>query len=232
MICFAHRGAKGYGPENTLAAFARALELGANWVEADVYPVEGELVVFHDLRLERTTNGTGFVFRQTLPYLRSLNAGNGEKIPFLREVIDLLDGQIGLNIELKWPGTAAPVAALIDTCCRELGWHPDRFLVSSFIHSELQLFSQVLPGIRIGALTGDLPLCHAAFAEQLGAWSVHANIEFVSREFVEDAHRRNLKFFVYTVNHPEEFDWMEELGVDGVFTDYPDRLLRRVGEGM
>ena len=227
MICFAHRGARGHEPENTLRSIAKAIELGAPWIEVDVYPVEGELVVMHDLRLERTTNGTGYVFEEEFSYLRNLDAGMGEKIPTLREVIELVNGQAGLNIELKWPGTAEPVAKLIDTCCRELGWPSDQFLVSSFIHAELRAFHQLLPAIHIGALTGDLPLHLAAFAEELDAYAVHANIEFVSQAFVDDAHRRGMKFFVYTVNHPEDIAWMERLGVDGVFTDYPERVLAR-----
>lgn len=225
MICFAHRGARGHEPENTLRAFAKALDLGAPWVEVDVYPVGGELVVFHDLRLERTTNGTGYIFDQELSYLRNLDAGMGEKIPTLRQVIDLIDGQAGINIELKWPGTAEPVAKLIDTCCRELGWPADHFLVSSFIHAELRHFHQLLPAIRIGALTGDLPLNLAAFAEELDADAVHANIEFVSQDFVDDAHLRGMQFYVYTVNHAEDIAWMARLGVDGLFTDYPERVL-------
>ena len=75
ILCFAHRGARGYEPENTLRAFEKAVNLGAKWIELDVYPVENELVIIHDLRLERTTDGTGFVWKQSLDYLRSLDAG-------------------------------------------------------------------------------------------------------------------------------------------------------------
>ena len=225
LVCFAHRGARGHEPENTLRSFAKAIDLGSPWIELDVYPVEGELVVIHDLRLERTTNGTGYVFDSSLEYLRSLDAGKGERIPTLREVIDLVDNRCGVNIELKWHGAAEPVAGVVDTCCRELGWSPDHFLVSSFIHQELVRFRELLPAIRIGALTGELPLTHAAFAETLGAYSVNPTIEFISRDFVEDAHRRGLKVFVYTVDHPEDIAWMQRLGVDGVFTDFPERVL-------
>jgi glycerophosphoryl diester phosphodiesterase len=90
MICFGHRGAAGYAPENTLASVEKAISLGADWVEVDVYAVENELVVIHDDRLERTTNGSGYIIEQSLEYLRSLDAGEGEKIPFLREIFDLV----------------------------------------------------------------------------------------------------------------------------------------------
>ncbi len=228
MICFAHRGARGYEPENTLLSFRKAMELHAEWIELDVYPVEGELVIIHDLRLERTTNGAGFIWKQSLEYLRSLDAGKGEKIPLLPEVFDLLDRNMGINIELKWPGTAELVATFLEERLNAEIIHEEQLLVSSFIHAELQKFKQLLPSIRIGALTGDLPLGLATFADTLNAYSVHPTIEFISQDFVDDAHKRGLKVYVYTVNHPEELAWMVELGVDGIFTDYPDRMMAEI----
>ncbi|MDP8207094.1 MAG: glycerophosphodiester phosphodiesterase family protein [Candidatus Electryonea clarkiae] len=226
MICFAHRGACGYEPENTLRAFRKALDLGAKWIELDVYPIENELVIIHDLRLERTTNGSGFIWKHNLDYLRSLDAGKGEKIPLLSEVFDLMSPEIGINIELKWHGSAELVARFLQHHFSSNELKSERFLVSSFIHAELLTFRKLMPEIRIGALTGDLPLELALFAEKLGAYSVNPTIEFINRDFVHDAHRRGLKVFVYTVNHFEEFSWMRELGVDGVFSDFPDRILK------
>ncbi|MBZ0264954.1 glycerophosphodiester phosphodiesterase [bacterium] len=220
LTVFAHRGARGYEPENTLRAFKRAEELGAKWIELDVYPVEDKLVVIHDLRLERTTNGTGFVWNQSLDTLRSLDAGKGEKIPFLNEVFDTISEETGINIELKWHGAAALVASFL----RQRKLNLNRILVSSFIHAELLVFKKLMPEVPIGALTGELPLKFASFAEELGAYSIHPTIEFISSEFVDDAHQRGLKVYVYTVNHPEELEWMRQLGVDGVFTDFPDKI--------
>jgi len=226
MICFAHRGARGYEPENTLLAFQRAIDLGANWIELDVFPVDDELVVIHNLRLEHTTNGYGFVWKQKIDYLRSLDAGKGERIPLLSEVFDLAGNKIGINIELKWPGTAERVAKFLNERIDGNTLDVKKILVSSFLHAELLAFKKLMPGIKTGALTGELPLDLARFAEILGAYSVHPTIEFISRDFVRDAHRRGMKVFVYTVNHPEELQWMAELGVDGVFTDFPDRISR------
>lgn len=224
MIYFAHRGARGHEPENTLRAFGRALELGARWIELDVYAVEDELVVFHDLRLERTTNGSGFVQRQTLAQLRALDAGKGESIPLLGEVFDLVGPATGVNIEMKGFGAAEPVARFLRQRLDDGSARPERCLVSSFDHGELSTFRQLMPEVRTGALTASIPLDLARFAEELGAYSVHAALDSVSGDFVRDAHRRGLKVFVYTVNHPEELAWMNELGVDGVFTDFPDRI--------
>jgi glycerophosphoryl diester phosphodiesterase len=228
FYCFAHRGASGYAPENTLRSFSKALELGARWIELDVFAVERQLIVFHDERLDYKTNGVGLVTDASLAYIRSLDAGEGEQIPLLAEVLDLIDGSAGLNIELKGERTAAPVAVQIEQALRGSKWKEDQFIVSSFNHPELLAFSGVMPEIRIGVLTKSIPQGYAAFAEAMGAWSVHASLEHVTREFVEDAHARGKKMFVYTVNHPDDFAELVEMGVDGVFTDYPDRFVGSV----
>ncbi len=222
LTCFGHRGAAGHAPENTLASVEKAIELGVDWIEVDVYNIEGELVVFHDDRLERTTNGTGYVMEQSRTYLRTLDAGNGEKIPLLPEIFDLVDHRVGINIELKGTNTAQPVVQLIERYVANHNWCYQDFLVSSFNHHELQAVKQLQPEIRTGALIVALPIDYAAFAEKLGAYSVHPSIEFINREFVADAHRRNLNVFVFTVNHPDDLSKMETLGADGVFTDYPE----------
>jgi glycerophosphoryl diester phosphodiesterase len=223
-LCIGHRGAKGHAPENTLRSIREALALGVPWIEVDVYAVENELVVIHDARLERTTNGKGYVEQQSLAYLRGLDAGKGEQIPLLSEVVDCLKQQAGLNIELKGENTAEPVAKLIQQYLKQ-GYPADLFLVSSFNHRELALFKQLLPTINIGALLCGLPLHHAAFAERLGAYSVNMSIEFIDRLFIEDAQQRGLKVYVYTVNHPDDIERMYNLGVDGIFSDYPERVL-------
>ncbi|HAJ25957.1 MAG TPA: glycerophosphodiester phosphodiesterase [Syntrophus sp. (in: bacteria)] len=225
FIFFAHRGASGYEPENTLLAFELALAMGARWIELDVYAVDGELVVIHDDRLERTTNGTGFVMDRGLAYLRSLDAGKGQKIPLLREVFDLVSDLAGVNIELKGPGTAAPASALIAAVITERRMTAEQLIVSSFNHKELLRFKDMRPEIRIGALVSGVPRRSARFAEKMGAYAVHAGMNTVSRRFVADAHHRGLKFFVYTVNTGEDLQRMRNMGVDGVFTNYPDLLM-------
>lgn len=225
FVVFAHRGAKGYEPENTLSAFAKALELGATWIELDVFSIADELIVFHDERLERITSGSGYVLESSLEYIRSLDAGNGQQIPLLTEVFNLVDGKAGLNIELKGPGTAANVARLVEDSLSTSVWQRDQFVVSSFDHPELLAFSRMMPEIRIGALTANIPLGYAEFAEPFNAWSVHASSEFINRAFVDDAHQRGMKLFVYTVNHRDDYIRLRKLGVDGIFSDFPDRFL-------
>ena len=224
LLCIGHRGAMGHAPENTLLSFKKALEIGAPCVEADVYFVDGHLLVFHDDRLERTTNGSGYLMDHDFEYLRSLDAGKGARIPTLGEVFETIDLKAGVNIELKGPGTARPVVELIAEL-RGKGWHDELILVSSFNHRELETVRRLDPTIRLGTLMTALPVDDTAFAAALGAWSVHLALEFIDRGFVDDAHDRGLKAFVFTVNHPEDIEKMAALGVDGVFTNYPDRVL-------
>jgi glycerophosphoryl diester phosphodiesterase len=225
LLCIGHRGAMGHAPENTLLSIHEALKLGVPCMELDVYSVDGHLVVFHDSRLERTTNGTGYLLDQKFNDLRKLDAGNGEKIPTLKEAFEAINLKAGVNIELKGPDTAVPVAEFVARM-RKSGWHDDLILVSSFNHRELLEVKRRDPRIKLGAMIVGLPIDDAIFAQSLGAYSVHLSIEFIDRRFVKDAHNRDLRVFVFTVDHPEDIKKMEELGVDGVFTNYPERVLK------
>lgn len=225
MLRIAHRGASGYAPENTLASFQKALDLSVDMIELDVYHVkDGALVVMHDRKVDRTTNGTGYVESKTLEELKQLVLEGKEKVPILTEVLDLVNKRVQVNIELKGERTASPVAQLIDQYVHEKGWSYDHFLVSSFNHTELALFKKLLPVVRIGALTSTIPLDYAKFAEDLGAYSAHLYIEFINKAFVEDAKKRGLKVFVYTANDKDDISALKSLGVDGLFGNYPDRI--------
>ena len=230
LLCIGHRGAMGHRPENTLSSIEKALALGAPCVEVDVHSVEGHLVVFHDHRIEETTNGAGYLTEQSFAYLRSLDAGGGQRIPTLGEVCELVAGRACLNIELRGRGTAAPVVGQVAVLI-ESGWKRESLLVSSFNHRELAEVRRLDPQIRLGALIRALPVDDARFAQDLGAFSVHPALDFVDRRFVDDAHARGLRVYVYTVNHPEDIARMHALGVDGVFTDFPERVLAHYPQG-
>lgn len=230
LLCIGHRGAMGHKPENTLASIYKALELGALYIEIDVQSVAGHLLVFHDTRLERTTNGSGYLRERPFDYIRSLDAGGGQKIPTLEEACAAVFSRACINIELKGTGTAAPVSELINELIRK-GWNQDAILVSSFDHRELLKIKRHLQNIKLGALIYGVPVDHARFAEDLGAFSVHPALDFVDQRFIDDAHYRNLKVFVYTVNHPEDIARSHQLGADGVFTSFPERVLRDYAQG-
>jgi len=227
LLCFAHRGASGHEPENTLSAVEKAIDLGADWIEVDVYAVERELIVIHDERLDRTTNGTGLVMDTTLEYLRSLDAGKGQRVPTLREVFDCVDRRAGINVELKGSETAGLVVSLINEYVTAWKWCSDQFIVSSFHRRELGKVKKLDPDIRIGIVIGGFHRPYKKFVTQFITYSVHPRIDFVNADFVRSAHERGLKVFVYTVNHPEDIARMAAVGVDGIFTDFPERVVRR-----
>ncbi len=225
IIKIGHRGAKGYAPENTLASIEKALEMDIDWVEVDVYKCKtGEIVIVHDNKVDLTTDGRGRVEEKTIQQLKALDAGNGQKIPILEEVLDLVDRKLKVNLELKGEGTAKPVGDIIATYIKEKGWHDEDFIVSSFNHYELQEFKALNPKIKIGAVIAGIPLGYAACAQKLKAYSIHLSKEFINQRLVNDAHRRGLKALVYTVNELEDIQRVKSLGVDGIFSDFPDRL--------
>ena len=219
----------GHAPENTLLSIRKAIAMGAPCIEIDVYFVDGQLVVFHDDRLERTTNGVGYLCESTFDYLRSLDAGKGQKIPTLEEVCAEIGSSACLNNELKGPMTAAPVASLI-TQLVDNGWDINRILVSSFHHRELLALRGSNRNIKLGALLKGIPVDDAKFAEELNAFSVHPSLEFVDQRFVDDAHTRGMKVYVYAVDHPDDMVRMQKIGVDGVFTGFPERVLEHYSQ--
>ena len=223
FLCIGHRGARGHEPENTLRSVRRALELGAHGIEIDVWFTDGELVVIHDARLDRTTNGRGYVSRKTFAQLRALDAGQGERIPTLREVFETVDRRAFVNVELKGRRTAGPVSALIAEFVEQRGWSYEDFVVSSFSRAELRAIAD--PRIPIALLLARPTRLYPLSARRVRASAVNPALRYVTRQFVEDAHRRGLRVFVYTVNEPADIARMREWGVDGVFTDYPERAL-------
>ncbi|MGV0033464.1 MAG: glycerophosphodiester phosphodiesterase [Candidatus Azotimanducaceae bacterium WSBS_2022_MAG_OTU7] len=220
-LCIGHRGAKGHLPENTLPSFEYAINAGCDWVELDVYAIEGELLVIHDESVERTTNGKGLVSELSFEEIRALDAGNGHRIPTLQEVINLVDRRCRINVELKGPATAKPVSDLLSRYCLAEWTHGD-FLLSSFDHRELGLADPAYPR---GALFAELSPEMWDRAEKLDAWSVNFNKKDVRRSLVKEAHSRGYKVLVYTVNSKSDILKMIKHGVDGLFSDYPDRVV-------
>ncbi len=216
FICIGHRGASGHAPENTLKAFKLAIDMGCPWVELDVYAIEGELVVIHDDDVDRTTNGTGAVMDMTFAQLRALDAGDGEQIPTLTEVMTLCAGKVGINIELKGPNTAEPVNQLLAT----LNWQPKDITISSFDHRELAKANPIYPR---GALFHK-PADYIPIAEALGAFSINLATKLANPEIVKLAHDHGFQVWVYTTNTRAQMTEMKNMGVDAVFTNYPDEF--------
>ncbi len=222
MFIFAHRGVSGHFPENTLKAIQAALDCGADGIEIDVYALEDELVVIHDRELNRTTNGTGVLEDYSLPELLQLDAGAGEKIPILWQVLELVQNRCVLNIELKGHDTAALLVKLLHKARSELGTDWSTLLISSFHHPMLQQIKTLIPELAIGALTASIPLSYCAFATEIGAVSVNCDRAFIDEKMVQDAKQRGLKVYVYTVNNEREARRLQQMGVDGIFCNFPN----------
>jgi glycerophosphoryl diester phosphodiesterase len=223
MLIFAHRGASGVEPENTLRAIKAALDANVDGVEIDLHEVDGKLLVIHDRWLHRTTSGTGQIFQHDYEHLRTLDAGQGETIPTLDEVFTLVAGKCKINLELKGINNIDLLFSYIDNAITTTKLATKDILLSSFNHRLLYKIHQQRPKFAIGALTSCYPLDYAKFAESLNAYSVHLDINFISKHFVSDAHQRGLKVFVYTVDEFEDIKTMKALGVDGIFSNFPTR---------
>lgn len=225
MLVLAHRGASAIAPENTLMAIVKAIEMGVDGIEIDVHAVGDEVIVIHDRWLHRTTNGKGRISDFSFAELRELDAGQGQKIPTLWEVMAVVSGRCSLNIELKGINDVIPILKLIDKAVAELGFTPNQFLLSSFNHHLLFEIKQIRPELQVGALTASCPLDYAAFAVALQAYSVHIELNFVNPPFVADAKEKGLQVYVYTVDELPDMEMLVSWGVDGIFTNVPDRAL-------
>lgn len=220
-----HRGAKGHIAENTLESVKRAMELGVDGVEVDVFKCKsGEIVVIHDETVNRTTNGKGKVEGFTLEELKSFVVEGKYKIATLQEVLDLLDANYIFNIELKGTNTAGSVNDIVVDYIKNRGWKKDQFIVSSFEWNELRDFYKLNTKIPIGILTEEDPLKAINIARELNAVAIHPYFKYLNKKVVDSIHDEGLKVYTWTVNKPEDIKKMIDAGVDAIITDFPERI--------
>jgi glycerophosphoryl diester phosphodiesterase len=227
VLNIAHRGASGDYPENTLAAFAAAIQMGAVMCELDVHLTrDGVAVVIHDATINRTTDGKGSVAAMTLGELRQADAGirsgsrfADERIPTLGEVFGLMAGRCGLNIELKGAGSEAGVGQVINA-------HDAiaTTLVSSFDWAMLERLQETDPDIRLGLLAKDHAQRLIEAASAMGAEAINPRVDMVTARLCATAHSHGLKVYTWTCDDPLEMQRLIDHGVDGIMTNYPDRL--------
>ncbi len=229
LFCIAHRGGPIHhhhtSPENSLEAIRRSLELGVDAIEIDIWQIGGELIVTHDRRLGRQLKGRGLLLHKTFAEIRQLTLENGEPVPTLREVLELVGDRALLNIEIKGPDCVPVLVEQLTAFTQDHQLSLDHYLVSSFDHQQLFQMLQAAPDIKRGVLMEGIPYHYAQCCDELKAYSFNTHLGFLNQDMVNDARRRGLKNWVYTVNHEEDWQWMLDLGVDGVFTDRPEALL-------
>ncbi|MCS0825395.1 glycerophosphodiester phosphodiesterase [Cytobacillus firmus] len=231
----AHRGATGYAPENTVAGFDLAVDMKADYIEIDVQrSKDGELVVIHDTSVDRTTDGTGKVGDLTFDYLRSLDAGSwkgeqfaGEPIPTFEEILDRYHGKVGILIELKapelYPGIEEQVADKIKE--RNLDKpQNEKIIIQSFNFESMKKMDQLLPNVPIGVLTSNRADTTAEALQEFSAYADWFNPSYgiVTKELVNQVHSLGMQIGSWTVRSQDAADFLFEMDVDAIITDYPD----------
>nr|WP_286942867.1 glycerophosphodiester phosphodiesterase family protein [Allomuricauda sp.] len=224
-LVIGHRGAMGHETENTLASVKKAMELNADMIEIDVFKIDsGEIVVFHDERLERLSNAGGRIEDYNIFDLRQVVLDGNHQIPMLQDVLKLINNQTTLNIELKGADTANRVNFILDYYVREKGWSWDNFLISSFNWDELKKMREANPDIAIAVLTEEDPLQAIPVAKELNAVAINPDYRQLTQEIVDKIQDAGFKVYTWTVNNPEDIEKMKEFGVDGIISDYPERV--------
>jgi len=232
LLAIAHRGASGYAPENTFAAFRRAIALGAGFIETDLQlSRDARLVAIHDATVNRTTNGQGAVHDMTLVELRRLDAGSwfgsefaGERIPTIEEILEFANKHdVVFYLEMKpsgsWGGEHALISALRES--REIA----RTVVISFDAAILAAVRKIEPTLMTGLLfEGHIPN-PLDIAIEIGARQLAVRGDLVTPRLLKEARGRDLQVVCWTVNHPGHMRLLVQAGVDGIISDYPDRLL-------
>ncbi|MDX1805512.1 MAG: glycerophosphodiester phosphodiesterase family protein [Paenisporosarcina sp.] len=231
----AHRGAAGYAPENTIAAFDKAIEMKADYIEMDIQRTkDGELVIIHDTSVDRTTEGSGYIKDLTLNELRSLDAGSwkgtefaGEKIPTFDEILDKYHGKIGILLELKapeiYPGIEESIAQELKD--RHLDKpQNEKMILQSFNFESMKKMNTLLPNVPIGVLTWSKADTTPQALKEFSAYADYFNPSYglINEELVNQVHSLGMKISSWTVRSQESADFLLEMNVDGIITDYPD----------
>ncbi|MFX1442568.1 MAG: glycerophosphodiester phosphodiesterase [Promethearchaeota archaeon] len=231
IFIIGHRGANSIAPENTLKAFQKAIELGADCVEFDVHESkDGKIVVMHDEDIFRTTGQKfhGLIKDMTLEELRTLDCGEGEKIPTFKELISLTKGKIGLNCEIKAEGIAKKIVAIMKDADII-----DTTIVSSFKHPELLKIQKLEPKIKLASLepAGSSRLSHWENKEAMinkavknKFYAIHPLYKLVDRKFIEYAHNYNLKVIPWTVDSGIALKKLMNMGPDAIITNDISRM--------
>ena len=235
MEIIAHRGASAYAPENTLAAFQKAYDLGSKYIEFDVMlSADGEPFVIHDEILTRTTNGNGRVVDANSNYLKSLDAGKwfakafqNEKIPHLQDIIFWCNQmQMKANIELKpHPGQSVQIVTTVLPYIKQYWGHThDMPLFSSFDFGTMRACRKYDTNLNLGLLCNTWSQKHFALANELNCDSMHFNLLRINAKRVQLIKERHYKVFVYTVNNKKNAIKLLDYGVDAIYSDYPDLM--------
>ena len=213
VLKIGHRGSAGHAPENTLGAIHKGIALGVDFIEIDVRrTADGALVILHDETVNRTTDGKGRIDRLSLQKIQTLSAGNGEIIPTLEDALKAVAGRAGVLLELKVHGVAQQAVETV----RRIGF-TDPVIYASFLHDELTQIRTFAPNAPLMALFGRLPVRHRAS-------HVGLRHDTATHRLVDACHRAGLLVCIYTADNPRDIHHGLSLGVDGVISNFPERI--------
>ena len=231
MLTIGHRGARGYIAENTLESIQKALDLNVDGIEIDVFRcASGEIVVFHDKKLKRLTGHNGLIEETTFEELKNILVAGRQRIPTLQQVLEKIDGKILLNVELKGENTAIPTATILKQYLSDSQSDIKKLIVSSKNWKELTLFKNQNTNIPIGVLSH-----YNIFLEkgvdaiiekgrELSALAIHPKFSILNKKAIDKMHSAGFLVYSWTINSPKDIQRAIRLGVDGIITDFPDRV--------
>lgn len=221
IIVIGHRGATGLEPENTMRSFRKALQLGVDTIECDVHLTQDrQVVLMHDHTVDRTTNGSGFVNGLTFDEIRRLDAGKGEQVPTLQELLDLAKGKLELHIELKDPTAVEAVLDLV----KQSGMEDAVFLTTGDT-DVLKRVRSLHPTISLEHIFGDPPDDAIDRALSVGAKRISCHFRKLTQAYVDQGHTRGLHVIAWPPNTREEQECALDFGVDLICSDRPDVLI-------
>ena len=226
-LSIGHRGAKGYVAENTYESISKAIELGVDGIEIDVFKcASGELVLFHDKNLKELTGESGLIENLTIKELEQFLVLEKYKIPTLKDVLTRIEKPLFVNIELKGLNTAQATSKIIADISRSTSWSLEHFIVSSFNWDELELFRSIDKNTSVGVLVSKSMSINEAieFGKKINAQAIHPNFKLLNDKAVKKIKNNGFKIYTWTVNNEDDINFMKKLKVDGIISDYPDRI--------
>ena len=226
-LSIGHRGAKGYVAENTYESISKAIQLGVDGIEIDVFKcASGELVLFHDKDLKELTGESGLIENLTIKELEQFLVLGKYKIPTLKDVLTRIEKPLFVNIELKGLNTAQATSKIIADISRSTSWSLEHFIVSSFNWDELELFRSIDKNTSVGVLVSKSMSINEAieFGKKINAQAIHPNFKLLNDKAVKKIKNNGFKIYTWTVNNEDDINFMKKLEVDGIISDYPDRI--------
>ena len=227
ILRIGHRGSKGYVAENTLESINHAILLGVDGIEIDVFKcLSGELVLSHENNLKRLTGKSGQLEKLTLGELKKFLVVGKYKIPTLTDVLKIIETPLFVNIELKGLNTAQATSKIITNLSKSTSWRLENFIISSFNWNELEQFRSIDKNTPVGVLLSNSMSINEAieFGKKINAQAIHPNFKLLNEKTVKKIKNNGFKIYTWTVNSKDDINCIKKFKVDGIISDFPDKI--------